>query len=739
MYRKALGFIARYKYTAALIALAGSFIIAFVIIMRMNNTAQPLEASSTVPPVTPDHSSSPATPATEPGRDAGEQLEPLSVSVKQPFQYAVCPPEMNWIPQTEIASGFTPVEQPARQRLGAIKQVSVGHVFDGAGYGSEYGTSYALREDGTVYRWGVFEWGRQARPSAFPQKVSGLPGTVIQLDGRFALLEGGDIYDLNAESGKGKIAGLPKATALAQAEDSSVYVLGQDGRLQLLSMSGPDSHPSITEVTGWDEISSIKASPFITLALDKEGRLRLAQGPFANAGNKTSVPLDLPDGAKALRIETTMSSETPAFVLSDKGDWFQINDQGQLKAVPVPKHIVQITASQHASVALKDDGTVWAWGNSSNLMGSGSQRIEPDHPRQLEGLTGIKAIATGTDHLLALTNDGHILTVGSNMYGQLGQQPIYAADPQLFGTWAGIDALFPFENRLMTVTHGDLWALSYDGSAKPIVLGHNITKAIAALGHFAALTADGRLLVADPEETKPCRVLQASVPIVDAASAANGLLLAISDGRVFLIEGNMAELEQAKELSFHPKPVGKVTQVFGELVPFALTDKGELYYNQRTENGSIIMEKINLPAAVKQWSPIHSDFSDGVGFIGKVLDMNNQVHDLALKLNYSASSNGRTASVTISPTGRQAISLAGGAEIDKNGRIYELGSNMPIDTQLPSGSRLQASGSLYHYFIEGRAYFYHFFVAENGVMYWLGDRPHTGAQRTPGFVVLTDG
>lgn len=402
----------------------------------------------------------------------------------------------------------------------------------------------------------------------------------------------------------------------------------------------------------------------------------------------------------------------------------------------VQQAFLQMTASQNTVIALRVDGTVWAWGESSNLLQTEGQRIEPNHARQIDGLTDIKAIAAGTDHLLALTNDGYVLTMGSNMYGQLGRLPIYAADPQPFGTWPDVDAMFLFEDRLLAVTHGDLWALSYEGAAKPVVLDQNITKAFGALGHFAALTADGRLLVADSEDSKPCRVLKADAPIVDASSVTGGVLIAMSDGRVFLGEGNMHELHQAKELNFELMPEGKAARVFGSPIPFVLTDKGELYYNQRTENGAIIMEKVEIPAAVKQWSPIHYVFFDGIGYIGKVLDEDNQVYDLELKLSHQADEIGPTASIKLSPTGRHASSLTGGAEVDKEGHIYEQGSSVPIDTHLPPSIRLRDASSLYHYFIEGRTYFYHFLAAEDGTLYWLGDWPHSGPQKEPGFASL---
>ena len=78
------------------------------------------------------------------------------------------------------------------------------------------------------------------------------------------------------------------------------------------------------------------------------------------------------------------------------------------------------------SLALKNDGTVWAWGNNTNgQLGDNSetQRLVPVKVAGQGGsgdLTNVKAIAAGSSHSLALKNDGTVWAWGNNMYGQLG-------------------------------------------------------------------------------------------------------------------------------------------------------------------------------------------------------------------------------------------------------------------------------------------------------------------------------
>jgi hypothetical protein len=63
---------------------------------------------------------------------------------------------------------------------------------------------------------------------------------------------------------------------------------------------------------------------------------------------------------------------------------------------------------------------VWAWGaNAAGQLGDGSYHPS-GAPVQVLGLGGVKAIAAGVYHGLALTGDGTVWAWGSNVYGELG-------------------------------------------------------------------------------------------------------------------------------------------------------------------------------------------------------------------------------------------------------------------------------------------------------------------------------
>ena len=68
----------------------------------------------------------------------------------------------------------------------------------------------------------------------------------------------------------------------------------------------------------------------------------------------------------------------------------------------------RIAAGGDHILAIKDDGTVWAWGsNSVGQLGDGTN-ITRDRPVQIPGLSNIVAVAAGGSHSMALGSDGTV-------------------------------------------------------------------------------------------------------------------------------------------------------------------------------------------------------------------------------------------------------------------------------------------------------------------------------------------
>ena len=64
------------------------------------------------------------------------------------------------------------------------------------------------------------------------------------------------------------------------------------------------------------------------------------------------------------------------------------------------------------SVAVKTDGTVWAWGrNDLGQLGDGTT-TERTTPVQVSGVTGVDAVGAGDSHTVALKSDGTVWAWG---------------------------------------------------------------------------------------------------------------------------------------------------------------------------------------------------------------------------------------------------------------------------------------------------------------------------------------
>jgi alpha-tubulin suppressor-like RCC1 family protein len=104
--------------------------------------------------------------------------------------------------------------------------------------------------------------------------------------------------------------------------------------------------------------------------------------------------------------------------------------------VPVPSRVPgltgvrQIAAGLRFALALREDGTVVAWGDGrlgalgdGKGTGSGSHYAVP-FPRPVIGLSNVVGIAAGSEFGLALRADGSVWGWGANEYGQMGDDAV---------------------------------------------------------------------------------------------------------------------------------------------------------------------------------------------------------------------------------------------------------------------------------------------------------------------------
>ena len=133
-------------------------------------------------------------------------------------------------------------------------------------------------------------------------------------------------------------------------------------------------------------------------------------------------------------VVTAKKTGITYIIVSDKNGaegFFKLNVEPQgTNYIAYP----QVQPGFYHTVALKADGTVWAWGyNAHGELGIGTAGGDHDHPEQVlrkenqsdpdsnnVPLTNIVKIAVGAYHNLALTADGQVYAWGWGIYGSLG-------------------------------------------------------------------------------------------------------------------------------------------------------------------------------------------------------------------------------------------------------------------------------------------------------------------------------
>lgn len=222
--------------------------------------------------------------------------------------------------------------------------------------------SLALKPDGTVLAWGYNVYGQLGDGTTRDRQ---LPVPVDNLTNVTALEAG---YQ-----------------SLALRDDGTVWAWGYNGYGQLGDGTITD-RPTPASIGTLSNVTAIAAAFLHSLALKQDGTVwAWGHNGYGQLGDGTTADRPLP---------------------------------GQVQNLT---NVIALAASGYHSLALKADGTVWAWGNNHyGQLGDGSSGTIRSNPVQVAGLTEVVAIDVGLWHSLALKQDGTVWAWGNNQYGQLG-------------------------------------------------------------------------------------------------------------------------------------------------------------------------------------------------------------------------------------------------------------------------------------------------------------------------------
>ncbi|NTX10843.1 hypothetical protein HUA76_08610 [Myxococcus sp. CA056] len=186
---------------------------------------------------------------------------------------------------------------------------------------------------------------------------------------------------------------------------------------------------------------AVAAGAYHSLFVQRNGEVwgwgQNLSGQLGTGSPNNNTPVTSPTKAIGLpSIKAVAAGQTHSLALGTNGEVFAWgkNDFGQVGlgmaggTVLLPTQVAAlsgiraIAANGNFSLALGQDGRVWAWGqNASGQVGKGTAptSAEPT-PREVNSLPTIRAIAAGHNHALALDADGKVWAWGKNDFGQVG-------------------------------------------------------------------------------------------------------------------------------------------------------------------------------------------------------------------------------------------------------------------------------------------------------------------------------
>jgi alpha-tubulin suppressor-like RCC1 family protein len=251
---------------------------------------------------------------------------------------------------------------------------------------------------------------------------------------------------------------------LALRSDGTVWAWGANGIGELGNGTTVSSSTPV-QVSGLASVTDIAANWDHSLAVKSDGTV-WAWGYNGNG--------ELGNG-------TTTNSNTPVQVCSPPPTQICLSN------------VIAVAAGDGESMALKSDGTVWVWGyNGNGQLGIGTMSpLQQTTPVQVNGLSGVLAIAAGNGNSLVLKGDGTVWGWGYNLDGRLGNGTTTSSmTPVQASGLSGVIAIAAGDGVSMALkSDGSVWAWGSGSLGNGTTAGSTIPTHVQSLSGVTAIAA----------------------------------------------------------------------------------------------------------------------------------------------------------------------------------------------------------------------------------------------------------
>jgi uncharacterized repeat protein (TIGR01451 family) len=275
-------------------------------------------------------------------------------------------------------------------------------------------------------------------------------------------------------------------------------------------MTGPFT--TLGTTAGIEVVSELEAGTSTDVQFSVDGAnfyndlTAAGSGQVAQAGQTITVRQYFNNSSSVPATNTSLTATLPT-------DYTLVPDSTRVcetvSNVCAGQNFSKFSAGELHTVAIQQDGTLWAWGdNTEGQLGDGTT-TRRESPIQIGSDTDWLSVSAGDLHTVAIKSDGTLWAWGGNVDGQLGDgTTTQRTSPIQVGNdtdWASVSA--GHRQNLAIKSDGTLWAWGRnntgqlgDGTSSnqrtsPIKVGNDTDWASVSAGdlHTAAIKSDGTL------------------------------------------------------------------------------------------------------------------------------------------------------------------------------------------------------------------------------------------------------